>query len=78
MWYSWILHFSLLLLAYADKNTDELDAKQFLETYNETAELYWNAYTEASWAYNTDINDENKQAMVRTLRDHLDIVQAWP
>ncbi|TKS90014.1 Angiotensin-converting enzyme [Collichthys lucidus] len=47
-----------------DKNTDELDAKAFLADYNSTAETVWNAYTEASWKYNTDINEENKQAML--------------
>ncbi|XP_071782790.1 angiotensin-converting enzyme [Centroberyx gerrardi] len=47
-----------------DKNTDELQAKAFLEEYNSTAEIVWNAYTEASWAYNTDINEANKQTML--------------
>ncbi|TMS22592.1 Angiotensin-converting enzyme [Larimichthys crocea] len=47
-----------------DKNTDELDAKAFLADYNSTAETVWNAYTEASWKYNTDINEQNKQAML--------------
>lgn len=47
-----------------DKNTDEIDAKKFLEEYNSTAEVVWNEYTEASWTYNTDINDVNKKAMV--------------
>uniref|UniRef100_A0A672ZLE5 Angiotensin-converting enzyme n=1 Tax=Sphaeramia orbicularis TaxID=375764 RepID=A0A672ZLE5_9TELE len=40
-----------------DKNTDELDAKAFLAQYNSTAEVVFNAYTEASWAYNTDITE---------------------
>uniref|UniRef100_A0A8C3B1B4 Angiotensin-converting enzyme n=1 Tax=Cyclopterus lumpus TaxID=8103 RepID=A0A8C3B1B4_CYCLU len=44
-----------------DKNTDELEAKKFLDDYNSTAEVMWNAYTEASWMYNTDINKANKQ-----------------
>uniref|UniRef100_A0A8C3B3R6 Angiotensin-converting enzyme n=1 Tax=Cyclopterus lumpus TaxID=8103 RepID=A0A8C3B3R6_CYCLU len=47
-----------------DKNTDELEAKKFLDDYNSTAEVMWNAYTEASWMYNTDINKANKQAML--------------
>lgn len=50
---------------YADKNTDELDAQKLLEEYNSTAEVVWYAYTEASWKYNTDLNEANKQAMVR-------------
>ncbi|KAL6095238.1 ace [Pungitius sinensis] len=48
-----------------DKNTDELHAKNFLDEYNSTAEGVWNAYTEASWTYNTDINEANKQAMLK-------------
>ncbi|XP_033975630.1 angiotensin-converting enzyme [Trematomus bernacchii] len=48
-----------------DKNTDELNAKAFLEEYNRTAEVVWNAYTEASWKYNTDINEANKQEMLK-------------
>lgn len=47
-----------------DKNTDELEAKKLLDEYNSTAEVVWNAYTEASWKYNTDINEANKQAML--------------
>lgn len=46
------------------KNTDELEAKLLLDEYNSTAEEVWNAYTEASWKYNTDINEANKQAML--------------
>uniref|UniRef100_A0A3Q2EBE3 Angiotensin-converting enzyme n=1 Tax=Cyprinodon variegatus TaxID=28743 RepID=A0A3Q2EBE3_CYPVA len=48
-----------------DKNTDELNAKQFLEDYNSTAEEVWYAYTEASWKYNTDINEANKEDMLK-------------
>lgn len=47
-----------------DKKTDELEAKELLKEYNSTAEVVWNAYTEASWAYNTDINEANKQEML--------------
>ncbi|XP_056285839.1 angiotensin-converting enzyme [Pseudoliparis swirei] len=47
-----------------DKNTDELEAKKFLDEYNSTAEGVWNAYTEASWMYNTDITEANKQNML--------------
>uniref|UniRef100_A0A7N8WUW1 Angiotensin-converting enzyme n=1 Tax=Mastacembelus armatus TaxID=205130 RepID=A0A7N8WUW1_9TELE len=46
------------------KNTDELDAKKLLEEYNSTAEVVWNTYTEASWKYNTDINEANKKEML--------------
>ncbi|XP_029383471.1 angiotensin-converting enzyme isoform X1 [Echeneis naucrates] len=48
-----------------DKNTDELSAKTLLDEYNRTAEVVWNAYTEASWNYNTDINEVNNQAMLQ-------------
>ncbi|CAL1599147.1 unnamed protein product [Knipowitschia caucasica] len=48
-----------------DKETDEAQARKFLHEYNSTAETVWNAYTEASWAYNTDINEANKQAMLQ-------------
>lgn len=68
-------------------NTDEVDAQAFLSEYNSTAEDVWNAYTEASWKYNTDINDANKNAMVRSVipiwpltdhYDHLNTVQSSP
>lgn len=52
------------LLVYADKNTNEVEAKAFLDEYNSTAEVVWNAYTEASWSYNTDINDATRNEMV--------------
>lgn len=52
-------------LVYADKNTNEVEAKVFLDEYNSTAEEVWNAYTEASWSYNTNITDANKEEMVR-------------
>lgn len=76
----WFL--TLSLCVYPDKNTDELHAKTFLDEYNTTAEVVWNDYTEASWKYNTDINEANKQAMVRPSdwlhSDNLSIVQALP
>uniref|UniRef100_A0A3P9IDH5 Angiotensin-converting enzyme n=1 Tax=Oryzias latipes TaxID=8090 RepID=A0A3P9IDH5_ORYLA len=55
-----------------EKNTDELDAKRLLDEYNSTAEEVWNAYTEASWKYNTDITDANKQAMYNTLLSNME------
>ncbi|KAL0984278.1 hypothetical protein UPYG_G00139350 [Umbra pygmaea] len=48
-----------------DKVTDEVQAKAFLKEYNSTAEVVWNEYTEASWAYNTDLNEDNKQKMLQ-------------
>ncbi|XP_043911144.1 angiotensin-converting enzyme [Protopterus annectens] len=47
-----------------DKNTDEEEAKAFIAKYNSTAEEVWNAYAEASWTYNTNITDHNKQIML--------------
>ncbi|NXE84768.1 ACE enzyme, partial [Cochlearius cochlearius] len=47
-----------------DKIADEAQAKEFLSEYNSTAEAVWNAYTEASWAYNTNITDHNKKIML--------------
>ncbi|NXO70473.1 ACE enzyme, partial [Phainopepla nitens] len=47
-----------------DKIADEAQAKELLSEYNRTAEEVWNAYTEASWAYNTNITDHNKEIML--------------
>ncbi|NXA93401.1 ACE enzyme, partial [Melanocharis versteri] len=47
-----------------DKIADEAQAKEFLSEYNSTAEEVWSAYTEASWAYNTNITDHNKEIML--------------
>lgn len=47
-----------------EKNADEQHAKAFLAQYNSTAEVVWNDYTEASWTYNTDITEANKQIML--------------
>ncbi|NXD26865.1 ACE enzyme, partial [Spelaeornis formosus] len=47
-----------------DKIADEAQAKEFLSEYNSTAEEVWNAYTEASWVYNTNITDHNKKIML--------------
>uniref|UniRef100_A0A8C6M1L5 Angiotensin-converting enzyme n=1 Tax=Nothobranchius furzeri TaxID=105023 RepID=A0A8C6M1L5_NOTFU len=55
-----------------DKNTDELHAKTFLEEYNRTAEVTWNAYTEASWNYNTDLTESNKKIMYNTLLSNME------
>lgn len=47
-----------------DKVTDEAKAEKFLAEYNSSAEVVWNAYTEASWAYNVNITEHNKKIMV--------------
>ncbi|NXX73935.1 ACE enzyme, partial [Urocolius indicus] len=47
-----------------DMIADEAQAKEFLSEYNRTAEVVWNAYTEASWTYNTNITDYNKDIML--------------
>ncbi|KAI7797162.1 putative angiotensin-converting enzyme [Triplophysa rosa] len=43
---------------------DEVQAKRFLDEYDSTAEKVFNAYTEASWTYNTDITEANKEMML--------------
>ncbi|CAI5789816.1 angiotensin-converting enzyme [Podarcis lilfordi] len=48
-----------------DKITDENEAKTFLADYNSTAEVVWNSYTEASWTYNTNITEPNRQMMLQ-------------
>ncbi|XP_056404141.1 angiotensin-converting enzyme isoform X2 [Hyla sarda] len=47
-----------------DKNANERQAEDFLGTYNSTAEVVWNEYTEASWAYNTNITEYNNKIML--------------
>ncbi|XP_051968866.1 angiotensin-converting enzyme-like isoform X2 [Xyrauchen texanus] len=47
------------------KITDEIQAKKFLDEYNSTAEEFWNAYTEASWSYSTNITEANKEIMLK-------------
>uniref|UniRef100_A0A8C6VKL6 Angiotensin-converting enzyme n=1 Tax=Naja naja TaxID=35670 RepID=A0A8C6VKL6_NAJNA len=47
-----------------DKITDEAKAKTFLEKYNSTAEVVWNAYTEALWTFNVNITEQNKEIML--------------
>ncbi|XP_069808556.1 angiotensin-converting enzyme [Dendropsophus ebraccatus] len=47
-----------------EKNANERQAEDFLSTYNNTAEEVWNAYTEASWTYNTNITDYNNKIML--------------
>ncbi|XP_072270719.1 angiotensin-converting enzyme [Pyxicephalus adspersus] len=47
-----------------DKNANEKQAQDFLSEYNTTAEKVWNDYTEASWAYNTNITEHNNQVML--------------
>nr|XP_014345475.1 PREDICTED: angiotensin-converting enzyme-like [Latimeria chalumnae] len=48
-----------------DKIADEAQAQEFLAEYNRTAEKVWNAYSEASWTYNTNITEHNKQIMLQ-------------
>lgn len=61
---------------FPDKIADEAMAKEFLVEYNHTAEAVWNAYTEASWAYNVNITDYNKQIMVGPSWDSPGVKQA--
>ncbi|MGH0131856.1 UNVERIFIED_CONTAM: hypothetical protein FKN15_047959 [Acipenser sinensis] len=48
-----------------DKIADETAAKEFLSRFNDTAENVWNVYSEASWAYNTNITEHNKLIMLQ-------------
>ncbi|XP_036407894.1 angiotensin-converting enzyme-like [Megalops cyprinoides] len=48
-----------------DKIADEVDAKNFLAEFNSTAETVWNTYIEASWKYESNISEHNKQVMLQ-------------
>ena len=45
-------------------NTNEDEAKAFLEQYNEEYGALLNKYTKASWNYETNITDENDHILV--------------
>ncbi|XP_053309980.1 angiotensin-converting enzyme [Spea bombifrons] len=47
-----------------EKIANEIQADDFLENYTKTAEVVWNAYTEASWEYNTNITEHNRLIML--------------
>ncbi|XP_075436513.1 angiotensin-converting enzyme [Ascaphus truei] len=47
-----------------DKIANEKEAENFLVNYTNTAAVVWNSYTEASWQYNTNITEPNKQVML--------------
>uniref|UniRef100_F6S8L7 Angiotensin-converting enzyme n=1 Tax=Ornithorhynchus anatinus TaxID=9258 RepID=F6S8L7_ORNAN len=47
-----------------DKVSDEVEAQKFLEEFDRTAQLAWYENTEASWAYNTNITEHNRQIML--------------
>ncbi|XP_056673032.1 angiotensin-converting enzyme isoform X2 [Monodelphis domestica] len=47
-----------------DKLADEAEAEKFLEEYDRLGQVITNAYVEASWAYNTNITDENSKIML--------------
>ncbi|KAM9006207.1 angiotensin-converting enzyme isoform X2 [Sarcophilus harrisii] len=47
-----------------DKLTDEAEAEKFLEEYDRLGQGIMNAYVEASWAYNTNITEENSKIML--------------
>ncbi|XP_072926854.1 angiotensin-converting enzyme isoform X1 [Hemitrygon akajei] len=50
-----------------DKITDENTAKTFIDEYNTEAEKVWYESTEASWAYNTNITENNKIMLEKSL-----------
>ncbi|XP_078580935.1 angiotensin-converting enzyme-like [Branchiostoma floridae x Branchiostoma japonicum] len=45
--------------------TDEEQARQWLDQYNDMAEHYYSLAEEANWAYETNINPQNQQAQVQ-------------
>lgn len=50
----------------ADLVTDETEANRFVEEYDRTAQVLWNAYAEANWHYNTNITLEASKILVGT------------
>lgn len=49
----------------AGDNSNETEAEMFLQEYNDRAQTVYPESIEISWTYNTDITEENQQAMVR-------------
>ncbi|OCT62272.1 hypothetical protein XELAEV_18043355mg [Xenopus laevis] len=47
-----------------EKIANEKEADTFLSNYNKSAEVVWYEYAEASWAYNTNITEANKDVML--------------
>ena len=45
-------------------NSDEAQAIIFLEEYNTRAQVEFNEWQEAAWAYESDLTDENQQRNV--------------
>lgn len=50
----------------ADLVTDEAEANRFVEEYDQTARVLWNAFAEANWHYNTNITLEASKILVGT------------
>ena len=48
-------------------NLNENDAIMFLQEYNTRAQVEFNEYMEAYWAYESDLTEENQQRNVSTL-----------
>ena len=45
-------------------NSDEGQAIKFLDEFNTRAQVEFNEYQEAAWAYESDLTDENQQRNV--------------
>ncbi|XP_075846496.1 angiotensin-converting enzyme [Microtus pennsylvanicus] len=48
-----------------DLVTDETEANRFVEEYDRTAQVLWNAYAEANWHYNTNITLEASKILLQ-------------
>ena len=47
-------------------NRNENEAIMFLQEYNTRAQVEFNEYMDAAWAYESDLTDENQQLSVST------------
>lgn len=49
---------------FADNLYNETMAKRFLQYYENTAQIVWNQFMEATWNYVTNITKKNQEEMV--------------
>lgn len=56
-----------VVVAVAAKSELELKAEEFLKKFDENATQLVYQYTLASWAYDTNITDENSQKLVSVI-----------
>lgn len=65
-----------VVVAVAAKSELELKAEEFLKKFDENATQLVYQYTLASWAYDTNITDENSQKLVSVIA-HLMVMANW-